>query len=66
MKFSINLNGVNVVALNESGDFRGFIQESVGSNVIKPGATNTLDCRIEEGTGTIAFSDVVIWYQRNI
>jgi hypothetical protein len=66
MKFRISLNGTNVVALNESGNFRSFVQEVVGGNLIQPGATNTLLCNIQSGSGSISFSDMVLWYNRNI
>ena len=69
MKFRISLNGTVIVALNEDGKKRFFVQECVGgggNNLLKPGVTNTLKCLIESGGGTISFSDMVIWYQRNI
>jgi hypothetical protein len=71
LKFRITLNGnpTPIVALNEDGKKRFFVQEVVGAagnNLIRPGATNTLRCFIESGGGTISFSDMVIWYQRNI
>lgn len=66
LQFRISLNGVNIVALNETGGFRSFVQEVVAGNLIKPGAANALLCTIAGGSGSVAFSDMVIAYQRNI
>src|SRR5262249_23295847 len=66
MQFNIYLNGTLVGKLNESGDFRSFYLEAIGANIIKPGSTNKLACKIQSGSGSISFSDMVLWYQRNI
>jgi hypothetical protein len=66
LKFRINLNGNSAVKLNPENGTRvsSFCQEIVGA--IKPGLSNKLKCFIESGTGTVGFSDMVIWYQRNV
>src|SRR5262245_59159223 len=46
LQLQMSLNGVLVVVLNEDGDYRGFVQEVVGKNLIKPGLANTLLCKI--------------------
>jgi hypothetical protein len=65
MHFVISLNGTGMVFINEN-KFKGFWQEVLDASKIKPGMTNTLECKINSGKGTVTFSDMVIWYQRNI
>lgn len=66
LRFRIKLNDHEFHALNQSGHSSGFIQEIVPSHLIKPGVVNKLECIIISGKGSISFSDMVIWYQRNV
>jgi hypothetical protein len=65
LKFSIVLNGTTrFLVLNGNGS--GFVQQVVKQGKLIPGAVNTLSCAIESGSGNVAFSEMVLWFQRNI
>ena len=65
LKFYIKLNGADpFLYLNGNGS--RFVQQTVEHGNLIPGAVNTLTCYIESGSGQVAFSEMVLWYQRNI
>jgi hypothetical protein len=33
---------------------------------LNAGATNTIQFRVESGEGSVGFSDVILWFQRNV
>jgi hypothetical protein len=33
---------------------------------LNAGATNTIQFRVESGDGSVGFSDVILWFQRNV
>lgn len=66
LQFRITLNDVDIVTRNENGNSRLFVQEVINSNLIKPDQQNKLTCKISSGSGKFSYSDMVIWYQRNI
>jgi hypothetical protein len=64
LQFSIALNGARFLVLKNNQS--GFVQQVVEHGKLIPGASNTLNCAIESGSGNVAFSEMVLWFQRNI
>jgi hypothetical protein len=65
LKFFIRLNGAEpFLFLNDNGS--RFVQQVVEHGNLIPGVVNTLRCAIESGSGNVAFSEMVLWFQRNI
>jgi hypothetical protein len=65
LKFFIRLNGAEpFLFLTENGN--SFVQQVVEHGTLIPGVANTLRCAIESGSGNVAFSEMVLWFQRNI
>ena len=64
LKYTVDLNGKDVLTLVHSSDRFGTIHEVVGANTIHNGE-NKFQVIATGGTGTLKMSDVIIMFQVN-
>lgn len=68
LKFEVDLNGQYITSLsNIDSGMRRFESETFPENILDTNGDNTLEFRVQESSrrasGTISFSDIVVWYQ---
>ncbi len=68
LRFEVNLNSARVTSLsNIDSGLRRFESETFNTTILDISGNNTLQFRVEASSGgasgSIGFSDVVIWYQ---
>ena len=68
LRFEVNLNGQLVTSLsNIDNGLRRFESETFNSTILEVNGNNTLQFRVEassgNASGSIGFSDIVVWYQ---
>ena len=65
--FRVEINGTHVRTARINGDTFQTIHEVVSANVLQHGSgSNNIDFSIIGGSGDVHFSDVVLWWQRDI
>ncbi len=65
LKCEITLNGVMALPTTFNDSVRRTMHESIGGDRFLPGAENSLEFNVVSGTGSVSFSDVVVWFQRS-
>ncbi len=60
----IRINGDMAMSITFNEGVRRTLHESIGGNRFLPGAVNSLEFNVVDGTGSVSFSDVVVWFQR--
>ena len=66
LKCRIEVNGQRVVSYTYSGGVGRQHTEVLRHDQLNSGETNRIQFRVESGRGSVGFSDVVLWYQRNV
>ena len=66
LRCTIRINGQRVVDYTYSGGVGRQHTEVLRHDQLNPGETNRITFRVESGSGSVSFSDVVLWYQRDI
>lgn len=64
-EFEVDINDKTDVFRQTSDSESRSMLEVVDKGLLKTGS-NTVQFRMESGSGSLTFSDVVLWYQRNI
>lgn len=66
LKYKVFLNGQQIVDYSYTGGVGRAHQEVLQHDNVNVGETNLMEFRVESGEGSVGFSDVVLWFQRNI
>ena len=66
LRCTIQINGQRVVDYTYSGGVGRQHTEVLRHDQLNPGETNRIMFRVESGSGSVSFSDVVLWYQRGV
>jgi hypothetical protein len=66
LTYRIFLNGTEIANYSYSGGVGRGHQEVLSHGSINAGETNVLEFRVQSGEGSVGFSDVILWFQRNI
>ena len=66
LRCTIRINGQRVVDYTYSGGVGRQHTEVLRHDQLNPGETNRITFRVESGSGSVSFSDVVLWYQRDV
>lgn len=66
LSFAVEINDQQVYNATTSVTIRRGIWEVFGLNILDTNGNNTVQFRVESGTGTITFSDVILWYKRQV
>jgi hypothetical protein len=64
-EFEVDINDETDVFRQTSNSEARAMLEVVDKGLLRVGS-NSIQFRMESGTGSLTFSDVVLWYQRNI
>ena len=64
--YEIDLNDTVVLSSTTSEEAARVLWEVINGDLYRAGQENTIQIRFEQGSGSIDFSDVVLWYQREI
>ena len=62
----IEINDQVVKTYSYSGGVGREHCEVLSHENLNAGATNTIQFRVESGEGSVGFSDVILWFQRNV
>ena len=65
-EYEIDLNDTVVVNTSTSEDVTRGLWEVINGTLYRAGQENTVQIRFLEGSGTIKFSDIVVWFQRTV
>jgi hypothetical protein len=66
LAYRVFLNGTRIADYSYTGGVGRGHQEVLRHDNINTGETNVLEFRVESGAGSVGFSDVVMWFQRNV
>ncbi|MCA9472498.1 MAG: hypothetical protein MRJ96_16750 [Nitrospirales bacterium] len=61
----ITINGDTAISTTFNEGVRRTMHESIGGNRFLTGKMNSLQFSVIDGTGSVSFSDVVVWFQRS-
>lgn len=62
----ITINGVTALNVSFDSAVRRAMYETIGGNRFIANAPNTFEFTATAGTGSVSFSDIVVWFQRTL